>query len=50
MLNRKDIVFINHYKDAKPIFGSTVNIEGGVNYFLINKKYNGLCNYNNSML
>jgi site-specific DNA-methyltransferase (adenine-specific) len=48
MLSRKDIVFINHYKDASIIFGNGVNIEGGVNYFLINKNYNGLCCYNNN--
>jgi hypothetical protein len=46
MLNRTDIVFIKHYKDARIIFGNTVSIEGGINYFLINKNYKGLCNYN----
>ena len=50
MLNRKDIVYINHYKDAREIFGNSINIEGGVNYFLIDKFYNGDCNYNNMMI
>jgi len=50
MLNRKDIVYINHYDDACKIFGNGVSIEGGVNYFLIDKIYNGLCNYNGSKL
>ncbi len=48
MLNRKDIVYITHYNDACKIFGNGVDIEGGVNYFLIDKTYNGLCNYNGS--
>lgn len=46
MLNRTDILFIKHYDDASKIFGKLVNINGGVNYFLIDKNYNGLCNYN----
>jgi site-specific DNA-methyltransferase (adenine-specific) len=50
MLKRKDIVYINHIEDAKKIFGSIVDIKGGVNYFLIDKSYNGLCNYNGDLL
>ena len=50
MINRTDILFIKHFNDASKIFGNTVNIEGGVNYFLINNEYNGLCNYNGSMV
>jgi site-specific DNA-methyltransferase (adenine-specific) len=50
MLNRNDIVFIKHFDDACKIFGNKVSIEGGVNYFLINTSYNGLCNYNGSNL
>jgi site-specific DNA-methyltransferase (adenine-specific) len=48
MLNRKDIVYIIHYDDACKIFGNSVDIKGGVNYFLIDKNYDGLCNYNGS--
>jgi len=48
MLNRKDIVYVTHYEDACKIFGNSVDIKGGVNYFLIDKSYNGLCNYNGS--
>jgi hypothetical protein len=48
MLKRKDIVHIIHYDDACKIFGNSVDIKGGVNYFLIDKNYNGLCNYNGS--
>ena len=48
MLNRKDIVYITHYDDACQIFGNGVSIEGGVNYFLIDKLYSGLCKYNDS--
>ena len=50
MINRNDIVFIKHYNDASKIFGNNVDIKGGVNYFLINKEYNGLCDYNGSKL
>ena len=48
MINRTDILYIKHYIDATKIFGNTVSIEGGVNYFLIDKEYNGLCDYNGS--
>ena len=50
MLKRKDIIYITHYDDACKIFGNGVDIEGGVNYFLIDKTYNGLCNYNGSKI
>ena len=50
MINRTDILYIKHYDDACKIFGNTVDIKGGVNYFLIDDKYNGLCNYNGSMI
>jgi site-specific DNA-methyltransferase (adenine-specific) len=46
MINRTDILYIKHYDDASKIFGNGINIEGGVNYFLIDKNYDGLCNYN----
>ena len=48
MINRTDIIYIKHYEKASEIFGNTVSIEGGVNYFLIDEKYNGLCDYNGS--
>jgi len=50
MINRTDILYIKHYDDACKIFGNTVDIKGGVNYFLIDDEYNGLCNYNGSLL
>jgi site-specific DNA-methyltransferase (adenine-specific) len=46
MLKKNDIVYIKHFDNATIIFGNSVSIEGGVNYFLIDKEYNGLCNYN----
>jgi len=48
MLQRTDIVFIQHYDDASEIFGNMVQINGGVNYFLIDKEYSGTCCYNGS--
>lgn len=50
MLNRKDIVYIKHNNEANKIFGNLVSIEGGVNYFLIDKEYNDLCSYNDSLV
>ena len=43
MLNKKDIEFIYHFDDAKKLFGNTIKLNGGINYFLINKKYYGKC-------
>jgi hypothetical protein len=49
MLERTDIVYINHFDDASKIFGNTVDIKGGVNYFLKDTNHNGDCLYNGSM-
>jgi len=46
MIKRKDIVFIQHEDDATKWFGKNVDIEGGVNYFLKDKSYNGACLFN----
>ena len=48
MLNRKDIVYIKHFKNSREIFKSNVDIEGGVNYFLKDVNHNGKCNFNNT--
>jgi len=49
MLERKDIVYIKHFDDACKIFGNSVKIEGGVNYFLKDTNHNGYCNFNGSI-
>ena len=49
MLERTDIVYIKHFNDACEIFGNTVSIEGGVNYFLKDTNHNGDCKFNGSM-
>ena len=46
MIKRKDIVFIQHEDDATKWFGNSVDIKGGVNYFLKDSSYNGLCLFN----
>jgi hypothetical protein len=50
MLQRKDIVYINHYDDASKIFGNMVDIKGGVNYYLKDSDYSGKCNYNGNKI
>ena len=49
MLARNDIVFIKHFDDASKIFGNSVSIEGGINYFLKDANHNDKCMYNGSM-
>ena len=46
MMGRKDIVFIQHEDDATKWFGNNVDIKGGVNYFLKDALYDGLCLFN----
>ena len=48
MLERTDIVYIKHFNDACEIFGNSVSIEGGVNYFLKDTRYKGDCEFNGS--
>jgi site-specific DNA-methyltransferase (adenine-specific) len=50
MLNRTDIVNMTHFDDAKKVFGNSVDIKGGVNFFLKDSKYSGLCEFNGSQL
>ena len=46
MMKRKDIVFIQYEENSKKWFGNNVDIEGGVNYFLKDASYDGLCLFN----
>jgi len=47
MLKRTDIKLISHYDDSSKIFGPSIIIKGGVNYFLKDNSYhNILCNFN----
>ena len=49
MLERTDIVYMKHIDDACKIFGNSVEIKGGVNYFLKDSRHNGNCNFNGSI-
>jgi site-specific DNA-methyltransferase (adenine-specific) len=46
MFQRNDIKVIKHWDNSQDVFGKVVEIKGGVQYFLIDKSYDGLCNYN----
>lgn len=46
MIKRNDIALIQHEDDSKKWFGNSVNIEGGVNYFLKDSEYEGVCLFN----
>ena len=43
MMNRHDIKLLIHQSDSKLWFGRSINIAGGVNYFLKDSEYNGPC-------
>jgi site-specific DNA-methyltransferase (adenine-specific) len=43
MMKRKDIVLINTEQDATKWFGKSVDIKGGVNYFLKDSEHNNEC-------
>lgn len=49
MLSRKDIRYIKHYDNANILFDN-IDLKGGINYFLKDKTYNGLCNFNGKLL
>lgn len=46
MFKRTDIKIIKHWDDSQFVFGKVVEIKGGVQYFFIDKSYNGLVEYN----
>ena len=50
MINRNDIILLKHYNKSSDVFGKTVHIDGGVCYFLLDKKYNGLCLLNDHLI
>jgi site-specific DNA-methyltransferase (adenine-specific) len=41
MINKYGLKLINHFEDATKIFGNSVEIKGGVSYFLIERNYIG---------
>jgi site-specific DNA-methyltransferase (adenine-specific) len=49
MFKREDIKLIKHYNDASLIFPET-DIKGGVNIFLKDSEYKGMCQFNNDLI
>jgi len=49
MLSRQDIRTIVHTDNASVWFGKMVNIMGGCSYFLIDKKYHGVTDFNGTL-
>ena len=50
MLSRKDIKLIKHFENSQDVFGTGVNIMGGICYFLKDSLYNGLCKFNQNLI
>jgi site-specific DNA-methyltransferase (adenine-specific) len=50
MIESNKIKLIKHFDDPVVIFGSSVEIKGGVSYFLFDCKYSGECNLNGNMI
>ena len=50
MMNSNKIVLINHFDDATKIFGNSVEIKGGVSYFIYDKNHNANTNINGSSI
>jgi site-specific DNA-methyltransferase (adenine-specific) len=50
MMSSNKIKIINHFSDASLIFGKSVDITGGVSYFLYDKNYDGDCLLNDSII
>ena len=46
MKSSNKIKYIKHFDDATAIFGKSVEIKGGVSYFLYDNSHNGICNFN----
>jgi len=49
MLSRTDISMIKEFKDSTVVFPD-VKLAGGVCYFIVDKDYNGKCNFNGNMI
>ena len=50
MMKSNKIKMIKHFDNACDIFGKTVEIKGGVSYFIYDKKYQGRTNINNNFI
>ncbi len=44
MMESNKVKYIRHFDDATELFGKSVDITGGVSYFLFDNNYDGLCN------
>ena len=46
MISSNKIKTINHFNDASKIFGNSVEIKGGVSYFIYDLEHNDICKFN----
>lgn len=45
MIESNKIKYIRHFDDVTKLFGNSVDITGGVSYFLFDNNYNGFCDF-----
>lgn len=50
MVGRTDLKIIRHFENSQDVFGTVIDIMGGVCYFLIDSAHNGPTNFNSRLI